>query len=191
MQPKIHDKIVCMSDYHRKKRDFIILKLVMAYEKPLKRFLRTKLVLEPDRDDIVQETYLRLMRQDGLEERLSNVTGSTLAYLFSIATNILIDRERREKVRGKGFRIAYEDEMDTGSSLSPEDELQSKQKLMRVERVLKRLDYQCRRAFILSRFETKSYREVADDLGVSVSMVEKYISRALKALREDRIRQEQ
>lgn len=41
-----------------------------------------------------------------------------------------------------------------------------------------------RRAFILSRFMGKNYREIAIDLNVSESSVEKYIISALAQLRD-------
>jgi RNA polymerase sigma-70 factor (ECF subfamily) len=38
--------------------------------------------------------------------------------------------------------------------------------------------------FVLSRFEEKSYKEIAEELDISVKTVENQISKALKSLRE-------
>jgi len=56
-----------------------------------------------------------------------------------------------------------------------------------VERIIREtlgsLLEQTRRTFILSRFENKSNKEIAGQLGISVKGVEYHISKALKALR--------
>ena len=48
---------------------------------------------------------------------------------------------------------------------------------------IENLPEKVRRAFIMNRFQEMSYREIADELGVSVSSVEKYMITALKTLR--------
>jgi len=50
-------------------------------------------------------------------------------------------------------------------------------------RAIEALPEKIRRAFVLSRFEEKTYSEIATVLSVSVSSVEKYIIEALKSLR--------
>ena len=42
-----------------------------------------------------------------------------------------------------------------------------------------------RRAFLLHRGKDMSYTEIATEMGVSTSMVEKYIIQALKLIREE------
>jgi len=42
-----------------------------------------------------------------------------------------------------------------------------------------------RRAFLMHRAKDLSYSEIADEMGVSTSMVEKYIIQALKILRKE------
>ncbi len=42
---------------------------------------------------------------------------------------------------------------------------------------------QCRRIFVLSRFEDKSYSEIAEELSISVNTVKTQIGRAVERLR--------
>jgi RNA polymerase sigma-70 factor (ECF subfamily) len=50
-------------------------------------------------------------------------------------------------------------------------------------RVIARLDATTREAFVLYRVENQSHAQIARRLGVSVSMVEKHVGRAMRSLR--------
>ena len=54
-----------------------------------------------------------------------------------------------------------------------------------IMRSINELPDQCRRVFMLSRFEGKKNKEIADDLNISVKSVEANMTRALKTLRTD------
>lgn len=52
-----------------------------------------------------------------------------------------------------------------------------------IRETLKLLPEQTRQIFLLSRFENKSNKEIAEQMGISIKGVEYHISKALKALR--------
>lgn len=52
-----------------------------------------------------------------------------------------------------------------------------------IQNTLKSLSKQTCQAFLLSRFENKSNKEIAEQMGISVKGVEYHISKSLKALR--------
>ena len=52
-----------------------------------------------------------------------------------------------------------------------------------IGKVIENLPSQCKKVFILSRFENKKYREIAVELGISVKAVEAHVSKALEKLR--------
>ena len=52
-----------------------------------------------------------------------------------------------------------------------------------IDKIIQNLPSQCKRVFMLSRFENKKYREIADDLSISQKAVEGHISKALETLR--------
>jgi RNA polymerase sigma-70 factor (ECF subfamily) len=54
-----------------------------------------------------------------------------------------------------------------------------------VRRTLAGLPAQTRRIFSLSRYENKSYKEIAAECGMSVKGVEFHIAKALKILRQN------
>ncbi len=102
------------------------------------------------------------------------------AFLFQIATNLGIDRVRRSQLARRAGIEEIEEE-----SLSPaaEETVSQRQSLELIEQALNALPDKCRQAFVLHRFDGLSYAEIAVRLGVSQSMVEKYIIQALKAFR--------
>jgi RNA polymerase sigma factor (sigma-70 family) len=66
---------------------------------------------------------------------------------------------------------------------TPEQVLDVSQRLQRVEQTLAQLKPNTREAFELHRVHGNSYAEIALQMGVSVSMVEKHIMAAIAALR--------
>nr|WP_315216514.1 sigma-70 family RNA polymerase sigma factor [uncultured Duganella sp.] len=64
---------------------------------------------------------------------------------------------------------------------SPEEVCLAVDELLRIDAALERVSAKAREAFILSQFEELGYAEIAQRLGVSVSMVRKYVAQALMA----------
>jgi len=64
---------------------------------------------------------------------------------------------------------------------SAEDVCVAVDELVRIDAALARLSARAREAFILSQYEELGYAEIAARLGVSVSMVRKYVAQALLA----------
>ena len=49
-----------------------------------------------------------------------------------------------------------------------------------IQQTLDELPPQCRKVFLLSRFEEKKNREIAEELNISVKVVEKHITKGLR-----------
>jgi RNA polymerase sigma-70 factor (ECF subfamily) len=54
----------------------------------------------------------------------------------------------------------------------------------RIRAAIDGLPEQCRKVFVLSRYDELRYAEIAEKLGISVNTVENQISKALRILRE-------
>lgn len=54
-----------------------------------------------------------------------------------------------------------------------------------VREAIGRLPEKTRRIFLMSRFENKTYGEIADEVGLSVKSIEFHMSKALRELRSD------
>lgn len=109
--------------------------------------------------------------------------------LLTILKNKALDYLKHEEVKRTAFesmadwqqqelsiRISTLESCDPNEIFS--DEVESI-----IRETLKSLSDQTRQTFLLSRFENKSNKEIAEQMGISVKGVEYHISKALKALR--------
>lgn len=177
------DNVIPISSLAEKDRQKFLLQIVNEHETAIKRFLRVRLANEADRDDVVQEVFIRLCRIENLSDKLSLGAERTRAFLFMTAANLVRDLHRRETSRHKSAHEPFDDNSVADQTALIEDRLESREKLEIVSRAIESLRPSCRRAFVMSRFDCMSYREIADQMNITVSMVEKHISSALIAIR--------
>ena len=149
----------------------------------LLRFLGARLP-GADADDLAQECYLRLQRCEHLL-----VLRDPKAFLFRVAVNLLTDRARQQARRQRdlqrlGVTVHFEDAADVPCGAAAlDDALAAEQALGSITTAIERLPAKCRRALLMQRIEGLSHEEIAATLCVSKSMVEKYIAKAVGALR--------
>jgi RNA polymerase sigma factor (sigma-70 family) len=102
------------------------------------------------------------------------------AFLFQMARNLLRDHWRRQKVRH-----IVQPNQETGLEPVTDDQhdpMAGAQRLQRLEQlkgVLAELSPRRREALMLHRFEGLSQAQIAERMGISLSMVEKHIAFAL------------
>lgn len=182
--PTENPKVVYLEQRQPPPEDRAVLRHIFRKHGPaIRRFLRARLANHPDHEDLVQDIYVKLARLENLHEKLSLGEAQTRSYLFSVATNMIRDRHRRKTVRRQvHMRLADEDRLENLSP-SPEEDFISRQNIAAIRKAILKLPGNCRRAFVLSRFREFSYREIAETMNISVSMVEKHIMRALREIR--------
>lgn len=161
----------------------VLLQAFRLHEADLRRFLRARGASGPDCDDLTQEIFLRVARQENLQARLSGTPASIKAYLIVIASNLIYDRHRRSVSRQSRCHEDIEKVTVVDRRPTPEQDTVIQQTLSAVHAVLADLDPKCSQAFRMSRFDDMSYQEIALKLDVSVSMIEKYVAKALLAVR--------
>ncbi|MBL8271733.1 RNA polymerase sigma factor [Steroidobacter sp.] len=129
-------------------------------------------------DDLMQEAFLRL--QVYCRDR---VVQNTEAFLIRTVLNLSAEHGR--KVRAE--RLSDDEEaMTTVIDPTPAvDEIYAaQQRLLRFKEGLQRLHPKSREAFLMHRMDGMSYVQIAEEFGVTVSMVEKHIARASFFLRD-------
>jgi RNA polymerase sigma-70 factor (ECF subfamily) len=153
--------------------------LYRKYSQALRKFLVRHHVNKDDVADIVQETYCRVLKSGEVES-----IHYPKAFLFKVANNVARNaaKHRRSGVEGDAADIENVEVNDEGPS--PYRRLKAKQELAIVRAALEDLAPKCREVFVLNRFENLSYTEIAAELDLSVSMIEKYVSQALSHLRK-------
>lgn len=144
----------------------------------LLRFFTRKLGCRDLAADCAQETYVHLVRMG----RTISVQNPR-AFLFRVAANLSIDYLRKTRTR-RGV-LSTEPLPEETASLAPtaEDALDAKQRVALLEAAMEELSVKCRSALLLNRLEGKTHKDIAQTLGVSESMVAKYIVQALKHCR--------
>jgi RNA polymerase sigma factor (sigma-70 family) len=122
-------------------------------------------------DDLEQEVYLRLLRLDQV-----HLIRNPRSYVFRVAASVVADHGRRHD--GPTLEDTRNDaRVEPGAG--PFEEFEWRQRLEVVQRVLTQLPERCRRALVLHRRDGWTYDEIACELGVSKSMVKKYLKKAL------------
>lgn len=148
-----------------------------THAQELRQFLRGQLRCTHTAADLTQETWLRLVTHAG------QPIDDLRAFLFRIARNLAIDHMRisgRRSVLDEGLAYLYE---VTGDMPELDSVVAAQQQLARLDLALKELPEQTRRIFHLSRFQGSPHQQIARELGVSISTVEKQMAHALEHLR--------
>jgi len=139
------------------------------------RFTRSR----DDAEEFLQSAFIRL-----IEYRSRHAVENEAAFLVRTAMNIAIDESRRRKVR---------DEPDAPMELLieiPDDQplqdevILAQERLRIVSDALARLSPRTRDVYLMHRVDGMKYREIAAELGITVSAVEKHIAKASMLLTE-------
>lgn len=147
----------------------------IPYQQALRAFFRRR-ADGHEIDDLIQEVLLRLHNRHGGE--VTNLS----SFIFQTATNVLLDRRRRDTVRRRTAHCELEEIHHPLDERSPDRILEAKQEASVALDALSQLPVRTRAAFMLVRFEGVSYKAAAAQLGISVSAVEKHVTKALRVV---------
>ena len=150
-------------------------------------FAKEYVLFDEEAENIVQDIFLMLWEK---REAL-RVDVSLTAYLFTLVKNKCIDFLRHQMVEqmySENIQHEYNEELNVklfalesfDHNFSSEEDIET---LLR--NAIDKLPERCRLIFIKSRIEGKKYKEIAEELNLSVNTVEGQISIALKKLREE------
>ena len=155
-----------------------LMRVLEDHRSSLRVFLRKRLRNEEDVSDALQETSLRLFNFQS-----HSTVDSPTALIYSVAERVAVDFLRRSQSRHANAHCPLEDAQLFSQEPSPEQLASAEQDLDQLIEALERLTPKCQDVFLLSRMEGLSYPQIAARCGISVKMVEKYMSRALAELR--------
>lgn len=144
------------------------------HDSELRRYLRKRLAAAEDVEDTIQEVYVRIARYPTPDAVLN-----TQAFVMTIAANLLRDRFAADLRRRLDLQVPLDEADFPCGRPSLERQLEAEQTLALVLEALNDLKPKCRDALILHRFRNLTYPEIADLMGLSTSMVQKHINRAL------------
>jgi len=147
----------------------------LEYSEMLRNFMYYKIGDLAKAEDLVQDAFAKLW------ENCSKVSPEkSKSYLFTIVNNQFLNQIAHQKVvlKFEGLRHTEKDVQ------SPEYLLEEKQFKQRLENAISQLPEDQRIVFLMNRIDKKKYREIAEELGLSVKAIEKRMHHALKTLKK-------
>lgn len=129
-------------------------------------------------EDLTHDAFVRVLESQGEAS-----VEQPRAYLHQTARNIAVDTWRREDRRVELEAAS----IDTGSvdhAGDPEAFMHAVQLADSIEQALAELPLNCRKVFVWQKLEGLTQLEIAERLGLSKNMVEKYMIRTLRHLRD-------
>jgi RNA polymerase sigma factor (sigma-70 family) len=164
---------------HRTMAGSILAQAFLANQPLLLRYLRARGAGE-DAEDCLQDLWIRAQAcpDDGI--------GDPLAYLYRMAHNLMLDRYRAAH-RRKGREIAYSSDVeghdgDADDAPTAERILIGRDRLRQIDRVLAGLGPRTEHIFRRHRVDEVGQREIAAELGITLSAVEKHLQKAYRAV---------
>jgi RNA polymerase sigma factor (sigma-70 family) len=146
---------------------------VLPHEAALRVWLSRRRVPGLEVDDVIQETYSRLLTAASVEH-----VRNPKAYAFQTAGSVLIDHFRRLKVISITAVSNFEQLQVGSDEPSPERQTIDRDELYRLAEAITALPESVREVLRLRRIEGLSQREVSERLGIPENTLEKRMARA-------------
>jgi RNA polymerase sigma-70 factor, ECF subfamily len=172
--------------------------LMARHERPLWNFLRRFVAVESQAEDLLQETFLRVIRHAGDWQPSAKFS----TWLYTIARNLCTDQARRMSLRkaasldaaaGPATTDGASADGDTGprriDRLSGGDRggevaAQNRQAADRIEQAVAELPHDQREVFLMREVMDMSFAEIAAAVGASEPTVKSRMRYALGRLRQ-------
>lgn len=152
---------------------------VQPHEPALRAWLLARFPALGDHDDLVQETYRRL-----LAAHAAGRVRCARAFLFTTARNAALDVFRRRRI------LPLEEITDFGASAVLEEQPDAaalaghRQELEILAEAVRALPDRCRQVVMLRHLEGLSYKEIATRLGISPETVKVHMAKGLRRCTE-------
>lgn len=138
----------------------------------------SRIVPPKDIEDIVQETYVRVCQY----EKKCKIR-EPRSFLFKTARNLALDHVKRAESRLVFSAEDFNELEFRGAGLLADEtfnQVASDKEFCRFCEAVRHLPVQCRRAFVLKKVYGYSQREIARQMKISESTVEKHIAQGIK-----------
>ncbi|MCV9386335.1 RNA polymerase sigma-70 factor [Reichenbachiella ulvae] len=149
--------------------------LFKEFYQPLTAFAFQYLKDSIEAEETIQEIFSTLWQKSEEIEIRTTVK----SYLYGAVRNNCLNQLKHKKViQAHEETVRFQGEESNGEDFLELEELQQ-----RIDSALDSLPEKCRQIFEMSRFEDKKYKDIAEELDLSIKTVETQMSRALKVMR--------
>ena len=159
-------------------------RLFAEHRRALQAYFYRRIRKKSDVADLTQEVYLRMLRV-GNSEAIRNPQ----VYLYAVASNLVKEHAILDRRDARHLDI---DEVSVQQSLgdlpSLDSTIDASRQAERLRAAVDRLPLNWRTAVVLQCRYSLTYQEIADHMGVSSSMVKKYLAQALTRCRRNMTR---
>jgi RNA polymerase sigma factor (sigma-70 family) len=171
-----------------------------AYRERIARFIRGRVRLLEDAEDILQDVFYEYSRIHSIDS-IAQPVRQTAAWLYHVARNKIINRQNKKKETALPEYYDEDDDVfvfadiaDTvfGETITPETENLRKLIAEEIQAALTELPEEQRTAFELSEFRGMAMKDIAEKTGVPVNTAlsrkhyaVKYLRKRLKELYAD------
>lgn len=166
-----------MREPYRVARNESIASVYMSIRSRLARAI-AGMVPPKDIEDIVQDTYVRVFQAGGKVD-----IRTPQSFLFKTARNLAIDYAKSSETR-LSFYTDSEQDLELASARYGNDEtfnqVAADEEFAKFCDAVRHLPVQCRRVFVLKKVYGLTQREIAEELSIKESTVEKHISAGSK-----------
>ncbi len=167
-----------MGQSEKRPGDGLVQRLAAEHNDDLIRYISRRVRSLADARDVAQEAYVRLLR---LER--TDLIREPRSYLYRIAANVLYEFQLRQRTDQAGL-LRWRSEASAGEEADAGAEIESLALQRSMESALAQLSPKCRAVLILHRRDGMTYEEIADQIGISTSMVKKYLIQGLRHCRK-------
>jgi RNA polymerase sigma factor (sigma-70 family) len=158
--------------------------LFERYKKPLYGFFYGLCKEQELSEDLVQNTFLRIMKYRHLfrgEPGGRTGGGDFKAWMFHIARNVRHDHHRKNKINESEPLDHWQERL--GNHENQSTEMQHDEEHLMLSMAMERLPVEKREVLLLSKYQEKKYHEIGELLGCSEGAVKVKVFRALQELR--------
>lgn len=145
----------------------------------LVNFLNKKLSCSHKAADIAQDTFVRVIAKQNTLAINTLVMDEAKSLLTTIAKGLLIDHYRHQAIEAAYLNALAQ--MSESQAPSPEEKALILETLQQINHMLEGLCVKSRRIFLLSQLDGMTYPEIAKQMNISLSSVQKHMTQTYAA----------
>lgn len=145
------------------------------HQAALRRFISRFVQRNQDIDDVAQEAFMRAFRAEKTKP-----IEQPKSFLFRIAHNVAITELTKKSHQIMDYMADIDESAVTWVDNSAEEQVMAEQQIGLHCEAVAQLPTQCRRVFLMRKVHGMSHREIAHQLGIAISTVEKHMSKGMR-----------